>query len=240
MKGEGTMRPVEPAKEAVMTKRANGWSLVVGLAAALLFSGAGGAWADPNQNDADLDQLTIRLTPNVDYGVDIDTGTTRFDVGTDLNIALSLNATHYFISPATVTILGNFSNQEVKLKAAGLDNWTVDNDEVIGHNEVQLYALFAVNKSSRPLESEFGGDSGRHQVKTTDTFAGETSGTEDNAGADNYYEIPVAMTGGADMDNLQVTNTRQLWLRLDTPAVSNYDTDERIQVTVTAAVGTTN
>ena len=204
--------------------------------------GVGQVWAaDPNS-----DAFTIRITPSVDYGVDVDTATTQLagdggPLGLGSAHALSLNSTYYFVSPATVTVLGNFSNQEVSVSAAGLDTWLVDADEAIELNRVQLYALFTTNKSSRPLETEFGSDAARHQVTGSAQFAGETSGSETNVRATNRYEIANGdMTGGADMDGLSVSNLRQLWLRLDTPSETSVDTEQKVQVTVTAASGVTN
>ncbi len=221
-------------------KWTKGLGLVLGL---VLGMAAGRAWADPNTSN-DKDSLTITIQPNVDLGVDVDTTTTKFvAAGGNLTGTMALGATDYLVSPASVTILGNFSNQEVQLQAAGLNTWAVDEDETAGADSVQVYALFAVNKTSRPVEGEFGSDSGRHQVKAGVQTAGEPVGaaTENNDRTDNRYEINNAdMTSGTEMDGIAVGVLKQLWLRLDAPPTTTSDEDQRIVVTLTAVNGRLN
>ena len=208
------------------------------IALAAMAMTATGAWA----LDPDSDAFTIRITPNLDYGIDVDTATTQFDTGDppgDLDVTLSLGATNFFISPATVTVKGNFNNQEVYVRAVALDNWTVDADETADLNQVQLYGLFTVNKTSAPLLAEFGSDSARHLIAGSAQYAGEPQGSETNTRTANRYEIANGdMTSGTDMDGLTVGTIKQLWLRVDSPPTSDYDTAQRFQVIVTADSGT--
>ncbi|MEK7745667.1 MAG: hypothetical protein AAB576_03300 [Elusimicrobiota bacterium] len=212
----------------------------LGLMLALVLGMAvGQAWADPNTSN-DKDSLTITIQPNVDLGVDVDTGTTKFvTAGGNLTGTMALGATDYLVSPASVTILGNFNNQEVELAASGLDTWGIDADEAAEADKVQLYALFAVNKTSRPVEGEFGqGADARHLV-TGAKMAGETlAGVENNDLTGNQFEIANAdMTSGTNMDALTVGTLKQLWLRLDAPPTTTSDENQRIVVTLTAKSG---
>ena len=195
--------------------------------------------------DPDLDSLTITITPTTDLGVDVDTTTTRLndtDTPGTMSLSMQLGATAYFVSPATVTILGTFNNQEVQLKAACLDSWAIDADETAGADQVQVYALFSVDKTSRPVELEFeqGGDA-RHLVTGTNKEAGETAGSENDDLTGNQYEIAAAntMAGGTNMDNLAVGTQKQLWIRVDTPPTSTSEDQQRVQVTLTAVSGKT-
>jgi len=210
---------------------------------ALVLLGAGPAWA----LDPDTDSLTIKITPSVDFGVDITTGSTLFE-GQNISgaVPLALGATGYLTVPADVTVKGNFQNQELEVVAAGLDTWQVDTDEIAKEDKAQVYALFASGRSSAPYEGEFGGYSARHLVTGTAQLAGETNGNETNDVTANSYEIPsTSMTGGSgpalgagsDMDRLQVGNTRQLYLRIDAPPTSTVSADQQIQVTLTAKSG---
>ena len=203
--------------------------------------GAVDARADTNTGN-DSDSLTITMTPSVDLGVDVDTATAVMEGGTDLSVSVALGATAYMTSPAAVTILGNFNNQEVELSAAGLDSWTVDEDEVAEKNKVQVYALFAVAKASRPVELEFGqGEDGRHQVTGSAAKAGEPQGAEDDSDTDNQYEIAGGdMLDGTSMDNLAVGTQKQLWIRVDAPPESDWDLAQQVQVTLTAVTGRLN
>ena len=212
------------------------------LAAVLVAAAAGGAWAA----DPDTDSLTITITPVVDLGVDVDTASSKMAGSADLTLSnVALGSTVYIDNsgPALVTIKGSYNKQEMRVSAAGLDTWQVDEDETIEADKVQVYALFAVAKASSPLEAEFGSDGGNHLVHAmgTSLVAGE-SAAEDGSRGDNSYEIPGAdMTAGANMDDLMVNTQRKLWLRLDTPADSSVDETQaqRIQVTVTAVNGRT-
>ena len=213
------------------------------MAALVLGAVVGQAWADPNPAN-DRDSLTITIQPNVDLGVDVDTATTKFvAAGGNLTGTMALGATDYLVSPASVTILGNFSNQEVDVQAAGLDSWSVDADELAAQDQVQVYALFAVNKTSRPVEAEFGqGVDARHQVTGTAKVAGETlAGVENDDLVGNQFEIAnLQMTSGTNMDGLAVGTLKQLWLRLDAPPATTSDENQRIVVTLSAVNGRLN
>jgi hypothetical protein len=226
----------EGGGEMTTTKK-TWWKAALLLAALALAAGVGRSEAA----DPDTDALTITITPNVDYGVDLDTATAALEGVAGLVKTLDLGSTTFLVSPATMTITGNFNRQEVQLTAQGLDTWGVDTDELIGTDSAQVYGLFAVDKTSRPLESEFEEGSASHLVTAlTAKLAGEPFGGEDNTGTDNLFEIATgAMTSGANMDNLVVGTQRQLWLRLDAPAISSSDENQRIQVIVTAVSGTT-
>jgi hypothetical protein len=141
-----------------------------------------------------------------------------------------------------VTILGNYNNQEVQLSAACLDSWAIDTDEIAKADKVQLYALFSVNKASRPVELEFGqGADRRHLVTSAVKVAGEAQGSEVDANTGNQFEIAAAnaMTGGTSMDNLPVGAQKQLWMRVDAPPTSNSEDQQRLMVTLTAVNGKT-
>ena len=197
------------------------------------------------------DSLTITITPTTDLGVDVDTTTTRLndtDTPGTMSLSMQLGATAYFVSPATVTILGTFNNQEVQLKAACLDSWAIDADETAEADKVQVYALFSTLDNSVPTEAQFaqGGDY-RHLVTGTPKWAGESLGSENNDTTDNVFEIPSSLPfsggteagvgGGSDMDRLQVGNIRQLYLRVDAPPSSSVSAEQEIQVTLTADSG---
>ncbi|HAH07719.1 MAG TPA: hypothetical protein DCM05_14560 [Elusimicrobia bacterium] len=195
--------------------------------------------------DPDLDSLTITIQPATDLGVDVDTTTARLsdtDTPGTMSLTMQLGATAYLVSPASVTILGTFNNQEVQLKAACLDSWAIDADETAEADKVQVYALFSVDKASRPVELEFaqGGDA-RHLVTGTNKEAGETAGSENDDLAGNQFEIAAAntMAGGTNMDNLAVGTQKQLWIRVDTPPTSTSEDQQRVQVTLTAVSGKT-
>jgi hypothetical protein len=188
------------------------------------------AYADTNPAN-DLDSITISITPVIDMGVDIDTASARFnyaDAPGDLSIPLSLGATAYLISPATVTILGNVQPQELDISATVSGGWTLDADEAVGLDQIQVYALFGANKTSAPSEAEFAG------TKNLIVSSAKRAGASPGAQADGNFEND-SMSGAADMDNiLLLAPQRQLWLRVDAPAISTTDQEQVIAITINA------
>lgn len=179
--------------------------------------------ADSNPDD-DADSLTITILPVVDLGVSIDTGTV------DLDFTMEMGQTDYTIKPATVTILGNIQPQELDVSGANVSGdpvWTLDADETADPDQLQLYSLFSVGRSTRPLEAEFDG------VKNLITGATKRAGQLSGSGDDQNFEHS-QMTGAADMDDLNVGDERQLWFRIDTPPQTSVSSEQKIQVTITA------
>lgn len=194
------------------------------LAAALLFCLALPSLslaADPVPSN-DEDSLTIRINPVIDMGVEIDTAAVTLDfVG-------ALGTTFYTLTPATVTIVGNIQPQELDLVGQALDTWTLDADEAVGTDQLQLYGLFASGRQSPPSEAEFSG------VKNLITGSAKRAGTSPGAGADGGFEND-SMSGAADMDNILLSApARQLWLRMDTPAWSTTDAEQKFTITINA------
>jgi len=196
----------------------------IGLLFAALFAcSSAPVYADQNPGN-DSDAITISVLPVFDIGVSIDTS------AVNLNFTLPMGATDFTVSPATLTILGNIQPQEIDIEATNISvspTWAPDADEVAGIDEVQVYALFSVNRSSRPLEAEFAG------AKNLITTAAKRAGLALGSGPNNNFENNV-MTGGADMDNMLVGTERQMWLRIDTPPLTTTGEVQAIQITVTA------
>jgi len=179
--------------------------------------------ADNPANDSDA--ITITLKPMVDIGVTIDT------TNVNLDFTLAMGATDYVASSVTVTIVGNIQPQELDLSASNVSDSpvsTLDTDEVSAQDEFQLYALFSVGRATHPLEVEF--DGVKNLLTGTPTRAGKSPGQLDNGNFEN-----TVMEGGANMDNILLTApSRQLWLRLDAPPLTSTESEQKIQVTVTA------
>ncbi|MFH1725880.1 MAG: hypothetical protein ABII00_14825 [Elusimicrobiota bacterium] len=176
---------------------------------------------DPSDNS---DSITIIITPTVDLGVEIDTS------AVNLNFTMAMGATDFTVVPATLTILGNVNPIELDVQGTNVSGspvWTLDADETPGQDELQVYGLFSVGRSTRPLESEFAG------AKNLVTPAAKRAGQEGGSGPDQNFENN-QMLGGADMDGLNVGDQRQLWLRIDAPPVTSTTEAQQMRVTVTA------
>ncbi len=221
------------------TKQNKQWMAVMAAGVLALTLGAGRAYADANPAN-NSDTITIKITPNVDFGLSLNVGPAVMENGVGLSVTAGLNTSQFLSDAATLDILGDFNNQEVSVLAAGLDTWGVDTDETGSQDQVIVYALFsATAKASRPSSAEFEEGTARHHVTGTAKFAGEASGTEGNVGTDNTFEH-YTMSSSADMDNLAVSASRSLWLQLDMPTSTTVTADQRIQVTLSADTGVTN
>lgn len=197
--------------------------LSAALLALSLFSAPTAAFADPNPGN-DSDSLTVRIRPAVDLGVDIDTANVT------LAFTMTMGATSYTLRPATVTILGNITPQELDVQGGNISGspvWQLDVDEAADIDELQLYALFASGRAAPPSEAEFAG------VKNLVTTALKRAGLGGGAAADQNFENN-SMSGGADMDSLPLGAKRQLWLRLDAPPYTSTTSEQSFTVTVTA------
>ena len=111
------------------------------LVVCLVLSSLSKAWADANPLN-DLDALTLTITPNVDFGVDIATNPAHLALG-----AVDLGNSTFTVRPATFTILGNFSSQELVLDAlvtaSGGTPWTFDSSTTTAeNNKLAAWVLF--------------------------------------------------------------------------------------------------
>ena len=209
------------------------------LAAALAVTAATAARADANPAN-DSGSFTVRITPNVDLGVVVDTsganwvGTsaTLEDLTSDLGTQTQLQA------PIGVTMAGNFGNQELTLTGVALNTWQLDTDELDAVDELRLYAMFGnTTTPTTPTPGEMSGVV--NLVKTSATRAGQTVADE---GTDNnhVYELATAHLEYAQMDDMLSTAAMKLWLMARTPNTTTTDAQAGFTVTLTAVTGVGN
>ena len=177
-----------------------------------------------------VSMINVRITPNVDRGVEIDSNTVSLNLGTvDANVSTKT------VSPATVTIAGNFASSELVMQAtvtaetAGNPSWTFDNDPTSGETDVlAAWGLFtAVTITSAPIDTDF-----QIYNATATTTMGDGTNAEvgDTAGR---FE---GSWGGSDMDAMAAGTKRHFWIRLRTP--SSFTTnvgEQRVRYTMTVA-----
>lgn len=206
----------------------------LGLAALALALGTTAAKADPNASN-DSGAFTVRITPNVDLGVTVDTTGSAWAGSANLNVTMALNAESILGTGVLLTVAGDFNNQELQLTGAALDTWTLDTDDAAGADSMRLYAMIGANQASAPATGLFAAG---NLVTTTPTRAGQAQA--DEAGNTNHkYEFSSAQAPEyADVDGMAVTTARRLWLRANTPTTTSSDAQQRFTVTVTAVTGT--
>ena len=190
--------------------------------------------ADPNPGN-DTGQFTLRLSPNVDMGVVIDTAGAAWAGAADLDAVLPLNSESVLGTGVKLTIVGTFNLQELTLSAAALDTWTLDADETPEPDKLRLYALIGADQASAPSGALFAGAA--NLVGAGALQAGQAQA--DEAGDSNHrYEFATAAAPQyADADDLPVGAVRRLWLRANTPTLTASDQQQRFTLTVTAVSG---
>ena len=213
-------------------------AMMMTAALALLTSAA---YADTNPAN-DSASFTVRITPNVDLGVTVDTTGSKWVGSSNLDVTQDLGTDKLLADgfPIGVAMAGNFNNQELTLTGAALNTWALDTNDADDVDKVRLFALFAKNASATsPIVSDFNGAA--NLITTTPTRAGQPQA--DEAGDSNHvYELPIAHAeyAGApngDVDGMSATATRKLWLRSSTPSTSSTDAQAAFTVTVTAVSG---
>ena len=210
------------------------WALA---ALTALCLGTGSAWASDPDATNDTDQIRIRITPNADYGVEIDTGNLPMAGGfIDLG-SLSLYQSTYTLKPGTVTILGTVSKsasnptttgQELDVTAAITGGWTFDatptTDATSGSlDELAMFLLFSnTSLSAAPSSADFAAGTAGVTV-TSAVRAGASSGT----GTKYAY-------GATAMDNLSTGNQRHMWTYFRLPDTTSSAGSQDVTVTLTA------
>ena len=193
--------------------------------------------ADPDGSN-NSDMIRVRITPNADYGVQIDTGNLNDVAGGVIDMgAMTLGQSTWTVRPATVTILGTVSfrtgtsGQElnVTVDLEGTE-WLVDTTPQINGlgpvDELSTFVLFsATTLSAAPAASEFLASGG--VVSESAIRAGDSTGDTDTT-----YE----QTGGGatDMNNLSVTNAKHMWLYFGLPSATSTGNAQHLTVTLTA------
>ncbi len=208
-------------------------AVLIGL---LMMFASGTGWSTADSTN-DSDSLTIRITPNVDKGVQIDTGT--YDSGGYISLGtVDLYKSTFTVRPATVTILGNLgssglnSGQELDVSGTITGGWTFDTTPDVAEDTggeldaLAVYLLFSdTTLGAAPSAVEF--DSGSGAFNGTSTRAGGSSG--------NGAIFEHAGTGSTDMDDLSAGDTMHLWLYFRLPSQTSTGSAQDVMITLSVA-----
>ena len=203
--------------------------------------GASGAWAlDPVASN-NTGVFTVRIQPNVDLGVIVDTTGSAWVGSANLDVAMDLGAEKVLGTGVRLEVAGNFQSQEFALSAADAATWLLDADETGTENQLRLYGMIGANQATPPAGALFAGVA--NLITTVLANAGQSNANEPSAspGAGHVYELNDNAGAVYDqIDNLAVATQRRLWLRANTPPTTTTDVQQAFVVTVTAASGAAN
>jgi len=207
-----------------------GWTFLSGALTLACF--AGNAMAA----DADSGQFIIRILPQIDVGVTVNTTGAAWVDGGDLDLNNAAMDTQYVMyTGVTITMAGDFNNQELTLEATTSDSWTLDTDETATANQLRLYAMAGEYQTTAPAQASFDGT--QNLLTGSAVRVGQTQPNE-SGDTGHVYELAYADTGYEDMDGMVVGTQRTLWLRAGTPASTVSDEAQAWTITVTAVTGT--
>ncbi|TPW21303.1 MAG: hypothetical protein FD126_810 [Elusimicrobia bacterium] len=192
------------------------------------------AQADPNPTN-DTDTFTVRLSPNVDMGVIVDTSGAAWAGFANLDAVLAMNAESILGTGVKLTIVGDFNIQELTLSAAALDTWTLDSDETPTNDSLRLYGLIGADQAAAPSSALFNGAA--NLVTTSAVRVGQAQANEGGDTGHTYEFSTGQAPQYGDLDNMPVGAARRLWLRANTPLQSSTDEQQRFVLTVTAVSG---
>ena len=207
-----------------MTKQV---TTLTALFALLTLTGVQKAWAIAEPSN-DQDSITITITPNVDRGVEIDSTTVSVDLG-----AVALGGTAQTVRPATVTILGTLTNQELQVTGTIAPDWSFDTTPTVDtfSNELDalaFYLLFSdTSLSQAPTGADFSADNGE--------FTGASLRAGGDVGGGVTFEKQG--NGAKDMDARSPGDTSHLWFFLRLPGTTTTGNAQSVQITLTAVTG---
>ncbi|OGR82183.1 MAG: hypothetical protein A2901_04320 [Elusimicrobia bacterium RIFCSPLOWO2_01_FULL_54_10] len=190
------------------------------------------AWADSDPSN-DSAAVTIRITPNFERGVQIETGSVHMDLG-----LVNMGASTQTVSPATVTILGNILNTELNLAASITGGWVFDPNQTFestGTNQLNVWASFtSISTASAPAQGNeyfrVGTSSGAKIISNTNLFGPAAVGFAGSAGI-GRFENNAGNNGPspADMDGMNPNAQRHLWLYFRLPDTTSVSAEQEIQ-----------
>src|SRR3989338_6807855 len=178
------------------------------------------------------DSLTVTITPNAYYALDIDTANVTLNLG-----SIALGATVQTLSPSTVTIQSTYATTDVKLQGAISGGWFFDADTSDQEaNYLAAWATFTdVTRSSAMAQ---GGD----YFSGTETATAGSDVIEDNpryvgsSATDGAFSL---FENGSDfdpinMDGLVPSIKADLWLYFRLTSATTTNAPKYITITLTA------
>ena len=228
------MKSIHAKLEGIVRSRALRTIFVSALGLIAAFSPAT-VRADANPGN-DSGAFVLRLLPSVDLGVTVDTTGAHWFGSSDLAVVSEMGTTNRLETGVTLTVTGNFNNQELQLEAVANDSWALDTDEADGPDQLRLYAMIGADQGAVvPAAALLSGTA--NLLTGTPTRAGQPQA--DEGGDSNHsYEFSTAQSPEyQDIDGMVVGTTRRLWLRADTPPLTTSDEQQSFTITVTAVSG---
>ncbi len=184
------------------------------------------------------DSLTVTITPNAFYAVDIDTANVSLDLGT-----VDLAASTQTVQPSTVTIQSTYATTDLRLQgviASAGTPWTFDADTSSNESDsLQAWGVFTtVARSSAPTQTGGYFSGTQPGVNNSDVISTTNRYVGTQGGVTNHFEADSGDFAFKDMDSLPpspaAASLSHLWLRFRLPSASTTVDAQNITITLTA------
>lgn len=211
------------------TKR---WWLALGVALGISWAQEASAYVPVFVSS---DSLTITITPNAQYRLDIDTTNTSLDLG-----FVDLAQDTFTVKPATVTIGSTFATTDVRIVTQISGGWSLDTNTASNESDfLQAWGVFTdTSVASTPAISSF---TGTVFGANNSTVLGTSVGYAGLAGGITQYVLLPTDAGYKTMSNIPPYTTDEaaskayLWLRFRMPPATTTSNAQFVTITLGAA-----
>ena len=185
------------------------------------------------------DSLTITITPNAQYRLDIDTTNSSLDLG-----FVDLDQDTFTVKPATVTIGSTFATTDVRVVTQISGGWTLDtNTASKEQNALQAWGVFtdtsaATTGAVQALGGAFSGTQpdtdGSDVLGLGVVYAGTAGGKTQHVltpGAASYKSMDAIPSYSVD----EAASKAYLWLKFHLPPATTVTNAQEVTITLGAA-----
>ncbi|MEK7388951.1 MAG: hypothetical protein AAB036_04570 [Elusimicrobiota bacterium] len=182
------------------------------------------------------DSLTITITPNAQYRIDIDTFNSSLDLG-----FVDLDQDTFTVKPATVTVGSTFATTDIRVVTQIAGGWTLDPDTSNKEqNALQAWGVFT-DTSIAASPGGAGAFSGTSFGANNSDVLGDSVGYAGTAGGVTQYVLTSAEAGYKSMDAIPSYATDEpaskayLWLKFHLPPATTVTNAQEVTITLGGA-----
>ena len=185
------------------------------------------------------DSLTITITPNANYTLDLDTTNATLDLG-----VVSLDVDTYTVKPATVSIGSTFATTDVRVVTQISGGWTLDTNTASKETDaLQAWAVFTDTSvaTTATVQAQSGAFSGTVFGANNSDVLGTSVGYAGLASGITQYVLVAGDTGYKTMDAIpsysvdQAASKAYLWLKFHLPPATTVVGAQSVTITLGAA-----
>jgi hypothetical protein len=191
------------------------------------------------------DSLTVTITPNAYYAVDIDTGSNVTGLGMDLG-SVALGVSTHTTLPASVAVKSTYAKTDLTLTGAIItasNPWSFDADTTLAENDaLAAWAVFTdTSVTVAPILSAGAFSGTAAATAGSDVISSLSQDVGDGTQADRFV-LGSSASGYKTMEDIPAeaadaaASHANLWLKFRLPASSTSNGQQKVTITLTAGV----